>query len=325
MKESDILQKIKKAIDLEIKSILYFRENLDNNFANAVQMIYESKGKLVLTGVGKSGDIAKKISSTMISTGTTSIFVHPTDAAHGDAGVISKDDILLAIGKSGESEELILFVQTAKRLGAKIIGMTANVQSKLATESNLVLHTQVLQEACPLELAPTSSTTIALIAGDAMAMALMELKNFTAENFAMYHPSGRLGKRLSLNIEDVMRKNEQNPKVLPTATITEIIEVITSKSVGAVSVVDESNHLLGLITDYDIRKLFQQEHFDKSKCAQEIMNSKPTSFQIGSKAYNVLVSMENRIRPISVAPIVDSNQFLVGLVSLHDLIQLGLK
>ena len=173
-----ILEKVKKAIDIEIESLQNFRLKLDPRFEDAIQLIMEMKGKVIITGVGKSGDIAKKISSTMTSTGTEAIFLHPTDATHGDAGLIKKEDIILAIGKSGESDELIALIPTIKRIGAKLIALTANPSSKLAQSADIVIITPVLKEACPLDLAPTSSTTIALVAGDAIAMALMELKEF---------------------------------------------------------------------------------------------------------------------------------------------------
>ena len=202
---SDILDKVKKAVAIEVDAIKHFQETLDPNFEKAVDLIFKSKGKVIVTGVGKSGDIAKKISSTMSSTGTPAIFLHPTDSAHGDAGLIAEDDVVIAIGKSGESDELIALIPTIKKIGAKLVGLTANAKSKLALACDVTIITPILQEACPLALAPTSSTTIALIAGDAIAMALMELKNFQADDFALFHPAGRLGKRLSLDVEDVMR------------------------------------------------------------------------------------------------------------------------
>ncbi|MCE9501739.1 MAG: KpsF/GutQ family sugar-phosphate isomerase [Leptospira sp.] len=321
----DILNRIKKAIDIEIGSIEHFRENLDPAFSDAVELILNSKGRVILTGVGKSGDIAKKISSTMSSTGTPAICIHPTDAAHGDAGIIQEGDVVIAIGKSGESDELLSLIPTIRKIGAKIISITANPESRLAKASEVCIITPVLKEACPLELAPTSSTTIALIAGDAIAMTLMELKNFKEEDFALYHPSGRLGKRLSLNIEDVMRKDDLSAFVLAEANLEIVINEITAKLVGAVAVVDKDMILLGFITDFDIRKLLMGGKFTSVGSASEIMNPKPVSFKTGEKAYDVLVSMEERPRPISVAPVVDHAGKLAGIVSLHDLIQRGLK
>jgi arabinose-5-phosphate isomerase len=320
-----ILDKVKKAIDIEIESLQNFREKLDPRFEDAIQLIMEMKGKVIITGVGKSGDIAKKLSSTMTSTGTEAIFLHPTDATHGDAGLIKKEDIILAIGKSGESDELIALIPTIKRIGAKLIALTANPTSKLAQSADIVIITPVLKEACPLDLAPTSSTTIALVAGDAIAMALMELKEFKEDNFALYHPAGRLGKRLSLNIEDVMRHGIDCPIVRQDTNLSEILNEITKKSVGATCVIDSEQNLIGIITDYDLRKQLSLGKLTNDLRAEEIMNKNAIKFSIGTKAYDVLLEMEDRKRPISVAPIINSELKLVGIVSLHDLIQKGLK
>ncbi|KAA1290678.1 KpsF/GutQ family sugar-phosphate isomerase [Leptospira interrogans serovar Geyaweera] len=319
-----IFEKIEKAIDTEIESILYFRKNLDPSIKQAIELILECKGKLIVTGVGKSGDVGKKISSTLSSTGTPSVFLHPADAAHGDAGIISCEDIIIAIGKSGESEELLNLIPTIKNIGAKLVSMTANVDSKLAKESDVVLITPVLKEACPLELAPTSSTTIALILGDAIAMCLMELKNFKRENFALYHPAGRLGKRLSLKIDDVMRKDKDLAKVLPDTKLENILTEITVKRQGATGVIDLNGTLLGIITDFDIRKKLKEGKLDSSISAKQLMNPSPTMFLSGSNAYDVLKQMESRPNPISVAPIVDNSKRLIGIVSIHDLLQKGL-
>ncbi len=322
----EILEKIQKAIDTEIESLNYFRQKLDPNFENAVQLILDSKGKVIITGVGKSGDIAKKVSSTMTSTGTEAIFLHPTDATHGDAGLIKKEDVILAIGKSGESDELLALIPTIKRIGAKLVALTANADSKLAKSSDIVIITPILKEACPLDLAPTSSTTIALVAGDAIAMALMELKNFKEDNFALFHPAGRLGKRLSLNIEDVMRHGENCPTVDIDTNLSGILNEITTKAVGATCVTDKNGVLLGIITDYDLRKQLSLGNLSNEIKANQIMNKDPIRFSRDQKAYDVLQQMEDRKRPISVAPIVEKVQGrLEGIISLHDLLQKGLK
>ncbi len=320
----DILEKVKKALDTEIEAIVYFREHLDPNVEKAVQMILSSSGKVIVTGVGKSGDVGKKIASTLSSTGTPSYFMHPSDAAHGDAGILASNDVVIAIGKSGESEELLNLLPTIKSIGAKLIGLTANAESRLALDCDLVVLTPVLKEACPLELAPTSSTTIALMLGDAIAMALMELRNFQKEDFALYHPAGRLGKRLSLKVEDVMRKGDHLAAVQQDATFEEVLSEITTKLVGATGVIDKEGTLLGFITDYDIRKLWKEGKFGKESIAKDMMNSKPIVFENGIMAYDVLQSMERRERPISVAPIVSNQGKLVGIVSIHDLLQKGL-
>ncbi|TGN19856.1 KpsF/GutQ family sugar-phosphate isomerase [Leptospira idonii] len=320
----DIMSIVKQALDDEISSAIHFKENLDPNIAACVELILKSKGKVIVTGVGKSGDIAKKISHTLSSTGTSAYFLHPTDASHGDSGIVSADDVVLAIGKSGESEELNYILPTLKRIGAKIVGITANSKSKLAELSDIVIITPILKEACRLDLAPTSSTTIALMLGDAIAMALMELKNFQADDFALYHPAGRLGKRLSLHISDVMRKENRNAVVKATAGLDEILKEITSKGIGATGVTDDSGKLVGLITDFDIRKALTGKKINESVKATDMMNPNPSFFLPEEKAYDVLIKMENRERPISVAPVVTAERLFVGMVSLHDLLQKGL-
>ncbi|WP_167837206.1 KpsF/GutQ family sugar-phosphate isomerase [Leptospira kobayashii] len=320
----NILKIVERALDDEIASIQHFRDNLDERISECVELILNSKGKVVVTGVGKSGDIAQKISHTMSSTGTAAIFLHPTDAAHGDSGVVGKGDVVLAIGKSGESEELNYILPTLKNLGAKVVGITANPKSKLAELSDILILTPILREACPLELAPTSSTTIALMLGDAIAMALMELKNFQADDFALYHPAGRLGKRLSLHISDVMRKDDKNAFVTEHAGLDEILKEITRKGLGATGVVDSEGILLGLITDFDIRKALTNKKLTEGVTAKEMMNVSPSYFSPEEKAYDVLTKMENRERPISVAPVVTKDKKFVGMVSLHDLLQKGL-
>ncbi|MEM7183124.1 MAG: KpsF/GutQ family sugar-phosphate isomerase [Spirochaetota bacterium] len=324
--EQKILGKITKAIDTELESLQHFRENLHSEgFTKAVNCIYQSQGKVIVTGVGKSGDIAKKISSTLSSTGTPSSFLHPTDAVHGDAGIIQRQDVVIAIGKSGESDELLSLLPTIQKLGAQTIAITANPKSRLAQQADILLLTPVLKEACPLALAPTSSTTIALVAGDAIAMALMEIRQFQAEDFALYHPSGRLGKRLSLEVKDVMRQGDELAKVNNNARLAEIINEISNKYLGATAVIDAESNLLGFITDHDIRKKLQSESLSNTLSAHEIMNPKPITVKSSEKAYDVLLKMEARERPISVVPVLDSQKKLVGILSLHDMLQLGLK
>jgi arabinose-5-phosphate isomerase len=317
------LELIHRALDSEIESIHHFRRNLDDRIVDAVHLIFQCEGKTILTGVGKSGDIAKKISSTLSSTGTPALFLHPTDALHGDAGIIRKEDIIFAIGKSGESEELNSLIPTIKKIGARLISLTANENSTLARASDVCIATPILREACPLALAPTSSTTIALMVGDAIAMALMELRNFRAEDFALYHPGGRLGKRLALKVDDVMRVGDKIPKVTVDQNVYSILDEISKKAVGATTITDENSKLIGLITDYDIRKMLQKG-FNHELIAKDFMNSEPTFFLSGTSAYDILVNMEDRFRPVSVAPIVNQDNIVIGIITVHDLLQKGL-
>lgn len=324
MNEKDTITIVKQALDDEISSLIHFRDELDPSVKDCIDLILQSKGKVIVTGVGKSGDIAKKISHTLSSTGTSAYFLHPTDASHGDSGIVGPEDVVLAIGKSGESEELNYILPTLRKIGAKIVGITANPKSKLASLSDIVIITPVLKEACPLDLAPTSSTTIALVLGDAIAVALMELKNFQANDFALYHPAGRLGKRLSLYLSDVMRKGERNASIPVDANLETILKEITEKGIGATGVVDSQSKLIGLITDYDIRKYLTKNTLLPTVTAKDMMNTNPSSFRPEEKAYDVLIKMEGRERPISVAPVVDERGQFVGMISLHDLLQKGL-
>lgn len=324
MNEKDTIAIVKQALDDEISSLIHFRDELDPSVKDCIDLILKSKGKVIVTGVGKSGDIAKKISHTLSSTGTSAYFLHPTDASHGDSGIVGPEDVVLAIGKSGESEELNYILPTLRKIGAKIVGITANPKSKLASLSDIVIITPVLKEACPLDLAPTSSTTIALVLGDAIAVALMELKNFQANDFALYHPAGRLGKRLSLYLSDVMRKGERNASIPVDANLETILKEITEKGIGATGVVDSQSKLIGLITDYDIRKYLTKNTLLPTVTAKDMMNANPSSFRPEEKAYDVLIKMEGRERPISVAPVVDERGQFVGMISLHDLLQKGL-
>ncbi|MBM9548137.1 KpsF/GutQ family sugar-phosphate isomerase [Leptospira sp. 201903074] len=324
MKEKDTIAIVRQALDDEISSLVHFRDELDPSVKDCIDLILKSTGKVIVTGVGKSGDIAKKISHTLSSTGTSAYFLHPTDASHGDSGIVGPDDVVLAIGKSGESEELNYILPTLRKIGAKIVGITANAKSKLASLSDIVIITPVLKEACPLDLAPTSSTTIALVLGDAIAVALMELKNFQANDFALYHPAGRLGKRLSLYLSDVMRKGERNASISVDANLETILKEITEKGIGATGVVDSHSKLIGLITDYDIRKYLTKNTLLPTVTAKDMMNANPSSFRPEEKAYDVLIKMEGRDRPISVAPVVDETGQFVGMISLHDLLQKGL-
>ena len=265
----DILKELRRVIELEQQTISLLGENLGPVFEEAVQLLYSSVGKVVLTGVGKSGIIAQKIAATLVSTGTPALFLHGAEGMHGDIGIVDKDDVVIAVGKSGESEELLTILPFIKRLGARVISITANSNSAMARISDLVLVTPVPEEACPLNMAPTSSTTAALVLGDALAMTLMKMRDFQPTDFALYHPGGQLGKRLLLTVGDIMRSGEDNPIIHISKDSRTMLYEITSKRAGAVSVIDDDHHLLGLVTDFDIRRVLEGEkdiildgHFD---------------------------------------------------------------
>lgn len=320
----DILEEMRRVIDLEGKTIAELRNNLGPDFEEAIRLLYTCVGKVILTGVGKSGIIAQKIAATMVSTGTPAMFMHGADGLHGEVGILKKEDVLIAIGKSGESEELVTLLPVVRKIGAKVISITTQAQSTMARNSDLVLVTPVEEEACPLNMAPTCSTTAALVLGDAMAMALMKLRNFQPADFALFHPGGQLGKRLLLTVGDMMRSGEANPMIHVSSDARTMLYEITSKRAGAVSVVDDNQHLLGLVTDYDIRRVLESGKDFFTMAISDVMNPKPNFVYLEEKAFHALELMEKREKPISVLPVLDRQEKVVGMVHLHDLVARGL-
>ena len=320
----DILAEIARVMELEARTLTRLREGVGPAYEEAVRLIYACPGKVILTGMGKSGIVAQKIASTMVSTGTPAMFMHPAEGMHGDIGIAHKDDVIIAISKSGESDELIALLPTIRRIGARFIAITPKAESTIARYADIVLVTPVEEEACPLNMAPTCSTTAALVVGDALAMALMKLRNFQPEDFALYHPGGQLGKRLLLTVSDIMRSGEANPIIGVTAGLSNMLCEITSKRAGAVSVVDDDHHLLGLVTDYDIRRVLEKGGDILAMTVPEIMNKKPTFVYVDEKAIRALEIMENREKPFLVLPVLDRREKVVGMIHLHDLVARGL-
>ena len=320
----DILAEINRVMELEARALAKLRAAVGPAYEKAVLMIYACPGKVILTGMGKSGIIAQKIASTMVSTGTPAMFLHPAEGAHGDIGIAHKDDVLLAITKSGESDELMGLLPTIRRIGARLITITANADSAIARNSDIVLLTPVEEEACPLNMAPTCSTTAALVVGDALAMALMKLRNFQPEEFALYHPGGQIGKRLLLTVRDLMRTGTRNPVVKVNASVQEMFSEITAKHTGAVSIVDDAGKLVGLVTDYDIRRAVGEGRNISKMTIREIMNPNLVRVNVDEKAIQALKIMEERQKPLAVLPVVDSDSIVRGMIHLHDLIDKGL-
>jgi arabinose-5-phosphate isomerase len=320
----DILNELRRVIRLEAKTLTHLEESLTPQFEEAVRMLQACQGKVILMGVGKSGLIANKIAATMVSTGTPAVFLHGSEGMHGDIGIVAKDDIVIAVGKSGESEELLALLPFIRKIGAWIISITAKAESTLARGSDLVLITPIEEEACPLNMAPTCSTTAALVLGDALAMALMKLRNFQPDDFALFHPGGQLGKRLLLTVGDCMRKGEANPVIDLSQSIRTMLFEMTSKRAGAVTVIDDQHRLLGLITDFDIRRVLEEGQDLFSLKIPEVMNSKPNWVYEDEKAIIALEFMEKREKPISVVPVLDRQEKIVGMVHLHDLVSRGI-
>ncbi|MGA7952690.1 MAG: KpsF/GutQ family sugar-phosphate isomerase [Gloeobacterales cyanobacterium] len=292
----------------------------------ALTLLENCQGKVVLSGVGKSGIVAQKIAATFTSIGTVAVFLHPCDALHGDLGVVTAPDVVLLFSNSGETEELVAMVPHLKHRRVPIIAILGNLNSTLATQADVVLDAAVDREACPLNLAPTTSTTVAVAIGDALAMTLMQLRGITPEDFAFNHPAGRLGKRLTLKVGDLMLSGFDNPILSPSATWIEVVGAITQGGAGAVNIVDKNNQLLGLVTDGDLRRWMQKTKPDKlvTLAAQKIMTIKPVAVTPDILAYDALKLMEERPSQISVLPVVDAQQCCIGLIRLHDLLRSGL-
>jgi len=320
--QSEVIKSIIEVIRGEAEALNDLIEHVDVSYTNAIELLVSSHGKVVVTGMGKSGLIARKIAATMSSTGTLAVFMHPAEAMHGDLGIVESTDVIIAIGKSGESEEINNILPVIRKIGAKIISITSNKNSTLANNSDVVLYGEVKNEVCPHNLAPTSSTTVALAIGDAIAITLMKLKNFKPENFALYHPGGLLGRRLLLTVKDLMIPAEKCPILNPeTSSISDVIMELSEKGLGVVLFQSQDSKLDGILTDGDIRSLLkthQHRIFDLS--LQEVVNKSPTIIEEDLLAAEALRIMENRDKPLNVVPVINSGK-LVGVVRLHELLE----
>ena len=309
----------RSTLGIEADAILGLKARLDESFAAAVALILASKGRLIVSGMGKSGHIARKIAATMASTGTPAYFVHPAEASHGDLGMITRDDVLLALSNSGESEELVRIVPSIKRQGARLIAMTGNAQSSLAVEADVHLDAAVEQEACPLNLAPTASTTAALALGDALAVALLDARGFGAEDFARSHPGGSLGRRLLTHVRDVMRPLSGTPTVAPDVSLREAILAISKGGLGMVAVVSPGGAPIGIFTDGDLRRAFEQNVDLATASIGTCMHAHPRTITADRLAVEAVEMME-RFR-INALLVVDDAGALAGALNMHDLFQ----
>lgn len=322
MSES-ILKSGLRTIEIEERSIANLKNYIDQSFVKAVEIIINCKGRTVITGVGKSGIIAQKMVATLNSTGTPSLYLHPTDAVHGDLGMVRPGDVVIAISKSGNSEEMVYLLPLFKRLAVPVISMVGNLKSKMVPLSDVVLNCYVEEEACPLDLAPTSSTTATLVMGDALAVALLEARNFTKEDFAFFHPGGSLGKRLLLTSREFMVSGDSLPKVYPDSTMKETLFEITKKRMGATLVVDSNGFLAGVVTDGDVRRGVEKYQSIFEKLAKDVMSPNPKTIPVDSLATAALQKME--AHNITQIVAVDSENKPVGLIHIHDLIKAGLE
>ena len=315
-----LLSIAREAILLESAALSQMAANLNESFAQAAQEIHASGGRLVVSGIGKSAIIAQKIVATLNSTGTPSLFMHAADAIHGDLGMVQPGDIVLLISKSGESPEIKALVPLIKKAPFRLIGITGQPDSFLAKESDHVLNTWVEKEACPHNLAPTTSTTAQLVMGDALAICLMHLSGFTGNDFARFHPGGNLGKRLSLLVGDLAAEHEQ-PRVLPSASLKAVIVEITEKRLGVTAVVDEKDEVIGIITDGDLRRMLEKRDDIRNIQASEIMSPHPKT--ISPNAFAAQALEEMRAHDISQLIVAENGQYR-GIVHLHDLIKEGI-
>lgn len=319
IKKETILASAKKTILSESESIAKLTQFLDDNFVNAVEIIYKSKGRLVVTGIGKSAIIAQKIVATLNSTGTPSLFLHASEAIHGDLGMLQPSDVVICISKSGNSPEIKVLVPLLKRFGNKLIAITGNTTSFLGKEADFILNTYVDSEACPINLAPTNSTTAQLVMGDAIAVCLMEMKNFTAEDFAKYHPGGALGKKLLLRVSDMLDTTHK-PIVAADSTIKNVIIEISEKRLGVTAVI-ENEKVIGIITDGDIRRMLNKTENITGLTAQDIMTKNPKTIKstdMVSDALNILEDFS-----ITQLVVVDNGEYK-GVIHLHDILKEGI-
>jgi arabinose-5-phosphate isomerase len=309
-----------RTVRLEAAAISSLADYIDDQFEAAVRAIAENKGRLVVSGIGKSAIIAQKLVATLNSTGTPAIFLHAADAIHGDLGIVQQDDVVMIISKSGESPEIKVLIPLLRNFGNKLIGMVGNVQSYLAKQVHIVLNTTVSQEACPNNLAPTSSTTAQLVMGDALAIVLMELKGFGSDDFAKFHPGGTLGKKLYLRVSDLYIHNEK-PQVSLHAPLAEVIREISKKRLGATVVTDENGMVLGVVTDGDLRRMLEKSISLESATARDIMTASPKTIESNQLAVNALDLL--RKHDITQLIVVEHQKY-VGIVHLHDLIREGI-
>ncbi|MEQ9107873.1 MAG: KpsF/GutQ family sugar-phosphate isomerase [Limnobacter sp.] len=315
----DFLAMAREALAIEAQAVSALSERLNDQFSEAANAILNCKGRVILIGVGKSGLIAKKIAATFASTGTPSFFVHATEASHGDLGMITPDDVVIALSNSGNTEELVAVLPAITRRGAKIVAMTGKLDSALARQANLVLDCGVEKEACPLNLAPTASTTAALALGDALAVVVLKARGFSEEDFALSHPGGSLGRKLLTHVSDVMRKGERIPTVAPSASISSAILEITRKGLGMTAVADPDNKLLGIFTDGDLRRLIEQGLDLRGLLVSEVMNAAPKCIAPEKLAVEAVRMME--VCHISQVVVTDKQGYIVGALNFHDLFE----
>jgi len=310
------LELARKVLRTEAAAILALVDRVNGDFERAVQLLYECRGRVIVTGMGKSGIICRKISATLSSTGTSAFFLHPAEAIHGDLGAIREDDVVLALSYSGETEEILRLLESIRRLGAKLVAITGDPDSTLARAADVTLNCSIAEEACPMNLVPTASTTAALAMGDALAMTLLVRKGFGMEQFASFHPGGKLGRRL-MRVENVMHAGDSAPVVRTSTLMPDVVHEMSSKRLGMTCVVDDSSRLVGVVTDGDLRRLMSRTSDVVGRSAGEVMTPNPVTIQRSVLAVEALRVMETH--KITAVVVVDARNAVEGVVHLHDL------
>ncbi|HOO91174.1 MAG TPA: KpsF/GutQ family sugar-phosphate isomerase [Syntrophales bacterium] len=318
---TDSIAQGKEVLKIEAESILKLIDGIDANFSKAVEIIYKAKGRVIVTGIGKSGLVGKKIVATMTSTGTPAIFLHPVEGLHGDLGIVTRDDVMLAISNSGETTEVNTLILSVREIGLSLIAFTGNTNSTLAKSSDVVINIGVEREACPFGLAPTSSTTAALAMGDALAVALVNKMGFTKSDFYKFHPGGHLGQRLMARVRDAMIGGDNIPRVLLGTPALRAIEEMDRKNLGFIFITDKANHLLGILTDGDLRRLVRKGTGFKEKIIDDLMTIQPKTVDPGTSLAQTIELMQKD--EITTLAAIDSNGHLEGYVHLHDILGRG--
>ncbi len=311
----------KEVLDIEANSILRLKNNIGEDFDRAVDILYNCKGRVIITGMGKSGLIGRKIAATLTSTGTPSYFLHPAESTHGDSGIITRNDVVIAISNSGETQELLNLLPLIKRFGVQMIGMTGKLNSTLANASDVVLDISVEREACPLNKAPTASTTATLAMGDALAVCLLEKRGFSEEDFLVFHPSGALGKGFLYRVEDLMLTGDRLPIVHENDSFVDVIETISSHKLGMAMIVDASGKLSGVLTDGDIRRTLLKHNNIQSLVIKDVMTVNPKHISKSDYGASALNLMEKY--SITALAVVDETNKPIGVIHIHDLLKAG--
>lgn len=320
-KEKEIIKWAKEVLEIELDALKKVKDSLDDNFKQAVTILYKSKGKIIVTGMGKAGIIGQKFSATLASTGTSSFWLHAAEAVHGDLGKIEKDDVVVILSYSGETEEIKNLIPFVKKIGSKIVALTGNLKSNLAKYSDAIVNVKIEKEACPLGLAPTTSTTVMLALCDAIAVCLQKLKGFKEKDFAFFHPRGSLGRKLLLKVKDVMRKEKFNPVVDEDVLVRDALLKITESHAGAATVVNKEGKLIGIFTDGDLRRHIYKDINILTRKIKEVMTPNPVIVKGNDLASFALKVLEDH--KIDEVPVVDNNNYPIGMLDIQDLIASG--